>query len=340
MQSVNVLHEGIEIKSSKFDSSQGSVYFVEDAQGEQRVLKIYSADNQDCFQMESNILDTLQKRSEATGLQVAPKIISTRHTPTQSEILMEALSTDLRKAVRSSPGDRVCRASAFAIAIQLMKLIRELHDIGYIHNDLKLENILIGKSDPSKIHLIDFGLCQQFMQPDGVTHIEKEFINKFSGNIMFASLNSCRGNTKSRRDDVQSVFFILVYLLWNMNLPWKAVHAEFRVRGVEFKEYLKERLNISHSKAIYRSLDTELKALYKMVTTLKFEQTPPYDEIIELFQSKFEEELKKSDKPTHSFEWVWQQQVDDAISRASASQFHVRQYRERQMNMRMYHLQH
>ena len=40
------------------------------------------------------------------------------------------------------------------------------------------------------------------MEDDNVTHIEKKNIEKFSGNFLFASLNSCRGNNKSRRDDV------------------------------------------------------------------------------------------------------------------------------------------
>ena len=82
-----------------------------------------------------------------------------------------------------------------------MNRIKTLHEIGFIHNDLKLENILVGKNDPHIIYLIDFGLACKYLEEDG-THVEKQFINKFSGNFMYASLNSCRGNTKSRRDDI------------------------------------------------------------------------------------------------------------------------------------------
>ena len=76
-----------------------------------------------------------------------------------------------------------------------------LHNIGYVHNDLKLDNILIGYKDPSKVFLIDFGLSCKYLDENG-QHIKKEHIKKFSGNFMFASLNSCRGNNKSRRDDI------------------------------------------------------------------------------------------------------------------------------------------
>lgn len=76
-----------------------------------------------------------------------------------------------------------------------------MHDLGYIHNDIKLDNILIGYKDPSQLYLIDFGLTCKYLDEDG-RHVEKEFLKKFSGNFLFASLNSCRGNNKSRRDDV------------------------------------------------------------------------------------------------------------------------------------------
>ena len=83
-----------------------------------------------------------------------------------------------------------------------MERIRVIHELGYVHNDIKLDNILIGHVDPQNIYLIDFGLSIKYLEEDNVTHIEKKNIEKFSGNFLFASLNSCRGNNKSRRDDV------------------------------------------------------------------------------------------------------------------------------------------
>jgi serine/threonine protein kinase len=56
--------------------------------------------------------------------------------------------------------------------------LKDLHSIGYVHNDLKLENLVVGNKDPNKIYLIDFGLASSFMNADG-THIEKVSIRKF-----------------------------------------------------------------------------------------------------------------------------------------------------------------
>ena len=85
--------------------------------------------------------------------------------------------------------------------------------MGFVHNDLKPENILTGYRDPQNIYLIDYGLATKYKD-------KKEFLSKFSGNFIFASPNSCRGNSKSRRDDIQSLIFLYGFLMNNCKLPW------------------------------------------------------------------------------------------------------------------------
>jgi serine/threonine protein kinase len=61
-----------------------------------------------------------------------------------------------------------------------------MHDLGWVHNDLKLDNFLIGLNDPKIIYLIDFGISSKYLTPEG-QHIEKRLFKEFSGNFMFAS---------------------------------------------------------------------------------------------------------------------------------------------------------
>ena len=53
-----------------------------------------------------------------------------------------------------------------------------------------------------------------------IKHKPKENLSSFSGNFIFASLNSLRGNSKSRRDDLESAFYMIVFLLSKNTLPW------------------------------------------------------------------------------------------------------------------------
>ena len=93
-----------------------------------------------------------------------------------------------------------------------------LSELGLVHNDIKMDNILIGKQDLNTVYLIDFGLSSCHNDDKG-NHIKKEYLGKFSGNLLFASFNACGGNNKSRRDDVQSLMYMLVFLLRG-SLPW------------------------------------------------------------------------------------------------------------------------
>ena len=102
---------------------------------------------------------------------------------------------------------------------------------------------MVGLIDPQVVYLIDFGLTIKYKNEDG-SHILKEDLKKFSGNLKFASLNSCRGYNKSRRDDIQSIIFVMVYLINNSTLPWSDLHKKFKGRHYEFKELVKERLKV------------------------------------------------------------------------------------------------
>lgn len=99
--------------------------------------------------------------------------------------------------------------------------------------------------------MIDFGLSCSYLDPSG-NHVEKEYIQKFSGNFIFASLNSCRGYNKSRRDDMQSLLYVMVFLLNGGALPWSDFHKKFKDRDFAFKDYLRERVDIRYMREFFR----------------------------------------------------------------------------------------
>lgn len=201
---------------------------------------------------------------------------------------MEALGPNLRKLLAQCPGKLFSKTTVYMITIQLvsktqnniilqLKRLSILHELGFVHNDLKLDNILVGHKDPSLIYLIDFGLTCKYLEADG-THSKKKYIEKFSGNFLFASLNSCRGNNKSRRDDIQSLMYIMVYLLNKNYLPWSDFNSKFK--EYEFKDFLRERLELKYTKEVFRLIPRDLRDMFKRVFTLTFEEEPPYDYII------------------------------------------------------------
>jgi serine/threonine protein kinase len=143
-------------------------------------------------------------------------------------MVLEALGPNLRHLEEATPKKRFSKPSVFLLAIQLVERLRDLHSLGYVHNDIKLENILIGYKESAKIYLIDFGLSQPYIDPINAKHVVKKNLAYFSGNFMFASLNSCRGNNKSRRDDIESLFYLIIYLYNENFLPWRDYRGTFK----------------------------------------------------------------------------------------------------------------
>ena len=102
----------------------------------------------------------------------------------------------------------------------------------------------MGLNDPKTIYLIDFGISSKFLKADG-SHISKLQYTSFSGNFMFASLNSISKYSQSRRDDLQSLFYIMIFLL-NGSLPWTDFGNKFKDNNFTFDDYLKERLKVEY----------------------------------------------------------------------------------------------
>lgn len=179
-----------------------------------------------------------------------------------------------------------------------------LHELGYVHNDLKLDNFLIGLNDPKIIYLIDFGISTTYLNPDN-THIKKLKYTSFSGNFIFASLSSISKYSQSRRDDIQSLFYVMIFLLYG-RLPWSDFGKKFKRNNYTFEDYLRERVNIKYSKEVMDMCPENLKPIMKKCMLLSFADKPPYGEIIETIKKEMARDVQIGpdlEPVMHEFEW-------------------------------------
>lgn len=108
------------------------------------------------------------------------------------------------------------------IGIAIVKNLEQAHSAGYIYNDLKLDNILVGNSkgkELSHLRLIDYGFASKYRKKDK-THMKEESTDVFRGNMIFASINQFKFKITSRRDDLISLLFMMVFLFNDGNLPF------------------------------------------------------------------------------------------------------------------------
>ena len=138
-------------------------------------------------------------------------------------IIMYKYGPSLKMMLRRTKLKRFSIKTAIQIGIQLIDRLKDLHNFGYLHLDLKPDNILLGSSnrtrvDSSNIVLIDYGISKRYLTDEGV-HIKEADGVAFSGNLLFASKNTFLEKEQSRRDDFISLAYFVVFLV-NGEINW------------------------------------------------------------------------------------------------------------------------
>ena len=107
------------------------------------------------------------------------------------------------------------------LSLQMLSLVEAVHDRGIIHRDLKPANFLIkpNAQGVSELYLIDFGLAQSFLD-ENLNHYELHANAPFVGTKRYMSINTHQGLTASRRDDLESLGYIMMFL-YQGRLPWQ-----------------------------------------------------------------------------------------------------------------------
>lgn len=113
---------------------------------------------------------------------------------------MEKLGNSLKECLKNTKNKRFNFQTSIQIGVQLVELLSKLHGEGFLHLDLKPQNILIGNNNPkdprnSKIYLIDFGVSKSYLDERGEHKIDSPDVH-FEGNILFASPNAFRRHSK------------------------------------------------------------------------------------------------------------------------------------------------
>ena len=164
------------------------------------------------------------------------------------------------------------------IGIQIIFLLKMIHDKGIVHRDIKPDNFLFGLNNKNtKIYLIDFGFCKTFLNDN--KHIEIKKTKNLIGSNNFASVNAHDFNELSRRDDLESLGYMLIYFYFG-ELMWKDYSSN------EIIKIMKN--HIINDENIPKILIQYLK----IIKCLEFKETPNYDLLINIFKDWLKEDAK------------------------------------------------
>jgi serine/threonine protein kinase len=183
--------------------------------------------------------------------------------------------------VWNSQGQVMSQEMVACIAVEALTILEKLHHKGYVHGDVKPENFLMGppnSPNEKRLYLVDLGLATRWRDSLSHTHVEyDQRPDVFRGTVRYASVHAHLGRTASRRDDLESLAYTLLFLLKG-RLPWQGYQGDNKGFLV-----CKKKMATS-AELLCRYTPQAFRLFTEAVINLKFDEEPKYGAYAALFE--------------------------------------------------------
>ncbi|KAK1390745.1 Casein kinase I [Heracleum sosnowskyi] len=183
--------------------------------------------------------------------------------------------------VWNSSGQAMSSEMVACIAVESLSILDKMHSKGYVHGDVKPENFLLGQpstAQEKKLFLVDLGLATKWRENSNLQHVEyDQRPDMFRGTVRYASVHAHLGRTASRRDDLESLAYTLIFL-HRGRLPWQGYQGDN-------KSFLVCKKKMSTSPEMMCCFcPAPLRQFLEIVVNMKFDEEPNYSKLISLFE--------------------------------------------------------
>ena len=201
--------------------------------------------------------------------------------------LMGKSLEDLINIRKTFPLKTVC-----LIGYQMITVLEYIHNKHIVHRDLKPDNFVMGLNELAKyVYLLDFGLAKKYRSSTTLKHYPLINKKKLTGTARYASINALRGYEQSRRDDLESAGYVLMYFLRG-SLPWQGIPG--KNKDERYKKILQKKEETS-AHELCKDFPEEFEKYIDYTRNMEYEEDPDYERLKEYFKNIIEEKNENFD---------------------------------------------
>jgi serine/threonine protein kinase len=217
----------------------------------------------------------LYKVFRKNRLSCVPRVDKYLVTEEWNLMMMQLLGKSL-DVIFADSDNQLDLGTVMTIGLMMIDGLEDIHRCGVIHRDIKPNNFMFGRSedrDDTHLYIVDFGLSKLWRDIRNGKHIGYKHGRSMIGTARYASINIHLGIEPSRRDDLESMGYVLVYLAKG-RLPWQGLQKKRKGSSID---EIKDKKMSTTTEELCTGLPSCFKELIDYAKALKFEEEPDYD---------------------------------------------------------------
>lgn len=184
------------------------------------------------------------------------------------------------------------------LADQMINRVEYVHSKSFLHRDIKPDNFLMGLGRRANlVYVIDFGLSKKYRDPSTHQHIPYRDNKNLTGTARYASVNTHLGIEQSRRDDLESLGYVLMYFLKG-SLPWQGLKAGTKKQ--KYERICEKKMSTS-IESLCKSYPSEFSSYFHYCRSLRFDDKPDYAYLKRIFRDLF---IREGFQFDYVFDWT------------------------------------
>ena len=219
------------------------------------------------------------------------------------------------------------------LGYQMVTVLQYIHDRHIIHRDIKPDNFVMGANENNAhLYLLDFGLAKKYRSSRTLIQYPLIKKKKLTGTARYASIHALEEMEQSRRDDLESVGYVLMYFLRG-GLPWQGL--KIRSKEDRYKKILAKKKETTPEE-LCKGFPDEFRQFVSYTRNLEYTQQPDYN----MLKRMLFEKKKKKMEDVFDFIYDWTTESDlkkrkdnDIIDLAPSTNYPISEKKSTQKEM-------